>query len=230
MAEEFSEDGEVHPSDVYVRKAQARLTSPADSSPPAVPETEVLQAGPAPNRTSKDTTAAEQAPLQAAGRKKPRRRHKRNRSSSDGPGSTIDAAAEPRYASTEDASLRASHSSSDAAPQPGGAEVANPDAGVAAAGAEPGRTASAAVAAQGSSPSGAIGKAAERSASAGPGPDSAAPAPKRKKLPVPVGVVVVANDAETTRASEMQRLLRAPRRAPHRQGCVNRWSPCKGHD
>ena len=217
MAEEFSDDGEVHPSDVYVRKAQVRLTSAADRSPPAVPQTEVLQAGPAPESALGDAAAAQEAPLQSARGKKHKskaRRHKRKRSSSDGPGATPDAAAEPREVSAEDAALRASHSSGRATPQPGGADAATMDAYAPGAGAETARHASAAAAAPGLPLGGATGGAAERSTGAGPGPGSAAAAAKRKKLPAPLGVVVVADDAETTRAPEMQRLLRAPRRAP----------------
>lgn len=217
MAEEFSDDGEVHPSDAYVRKAQARLTSAADSSPPAVPQTEVLQAGPAPDSALEGAAAAQEAPLQSARSKKHKskpRKHKRKRSSSDGPGATPDAAAEPREASAEDVTLRASHSSGRATPQPGGAVATATEADAAAAGAEAERPASAAAVAPGLTPGGAIGRAAERSTGAGPGPGSAAAAAKRKKLPAPVGVVVVADDAETVRAPEMQRLLRAPRCAP----------------
>ena len=221
MAEEFSDDGEVHPSDAYVRKAQARLTRAADSSPPAVPQTEVLQAGPAPDGTSTHEAAAQQAQLETARGKKHKskaRRHKRKRVSSDGPGATPDAAAEPREASAEDASLRASHSSGNATSQPGGADAAIPEADAAAPGAETGHTAPAAEAAPRLSHSGAGAIAAERNSGAGPGPGSAAAASKRKKLPAPVGVVVVADDAETARAPEMQRLLRAPRRALKRRG------------
>ena len=222
MAEEFSDDGEVHPSDAYVRKAQARLTSAADSSPPAVPQTEVLQAGPAPDSAPDDAAAAQEAPLQSARGKKHKskaRRHKRKRSSSDGPGATPDAAAEPREASAGDATLRASLSSGRAMPQPGGAVAAAMEAAPAADGAETERLASAAAAvAPGLAPGGATGGAAERNTGAGPGPGSAAAAAKRRKLPPPVGVVVVADDAETTRAPEMQRLLRAPRCSPSAPG------------
>ena len=221
MEEEFPDDGEVHPSDAYVRKAQARLTSAADSSPPAVPQTEVLQAGPAPDSALKDAAAAQEAPLQSARGKKHKskaRRHKRKRSSSDGPSATPDAAAEPREASTAVVTLRASHSSGRATPQPGGADAASMEADAAAAGAGTERPTFAAAGAPGLSPGGAARRAAERSTGAGPGPGSTAAAAKRKKLPAPVGVVVVADDAETTRAPEMQRMLRAPRRAPAAPG------------
>ncbi len=198
----LSDDCEVHPSDAYVRKARARHASAGDS-PAAEPQTGVVVA-----------TAARPAPAESSPSsrklKKAKRKRKRAADAACPPGGA------PDEASAEDASARDASVNDDSrstpgssTPQPGdapaargGAAAATPDAPQPAAGPDAGVDSTILLAAA---------FAADVPADARTGTSDVASADVKKAAAAPVGVVVVADDAETARAPEVQRLLRAPR-------------------
>lgn len=180
-----SDDCEAHPSDAFVLKAQARLESAAGSSPPAAPQVEVVLAGVEEKASPGAIPAAGDDVPHSRKPKKSQKKRKRVANSADEAGA---APAKPGGSTAEHASLQGSRSPDESAPQHGDAVAVR----------------------DGASRDVATLQTAQGTAAAG-NSNGLAAAAVRKPLPAPVGVVVVADDAETARAPEMQRLLRAPR-------------------